>query len=208
MNPRPTVDAALLPPTVFGSRAPAWWGNTLLMVIETTSICLLLISYFYLWRNFEMWPPVRGDNLIPGERFPDLFASTIDTALELFSCFVLCRVQTAAYRVEPVPVFRGLLLCLLVGLACIGLRFAEFQHLHCRWDENAYGSIVWALLVVHLTYLIAGVLEMGLLVFWMQLKGFDKKQAFEATLSVFYWYWAVVVWVILYFVIYWLPRLL
>ena len=52
MTARPTIDASRLPADAPDSRAPAWWGNVLFMAIETTTVALLLASYFYLWRNF------------------------------------------------------------------------------------------------------------------------------------------------------------
>ncbi|MDB5326058.1 MAG: hypothetical protein JWM57_1627, partial [Phycisphaerales bacterium] len=38
---RRVIDVAELPVTVFGSRSPVWWGNTLMMCIESTTLLLL-----------------------------------------------------------------------------------------------------------------------------------------------------------------------
>jgi cytochrome c oxidase subunit I+III len=49
---RPTLDVSQLPTETRDSRSPVWWGNTLFMLIETTTVALLLASYLYLWRNY------------------------------------------------------------------------------------------------------------------------------------------------------------
>jgi hypothetical protein len=67
MTARSTIDVSHLPATARDSRSPAWWGNTLFMLIETTTVALLLASYFYLWRNYpqSQWPPSRVDSEPP-----------------------------------------------------------------------------------------------------------------------------------------------
>jgi hypothetical protein len=35
---------------------------------------------------------------------------------------------------------------LVVGVVLLVIRALEFGALNCRWDDNAYGSIVWTLL--------------------------------------------------------------
>jgi hypothetical protein len=40
----------------------------------------------------------------------------------------------------------GLVVLLVVGVVLLVIRALEFDALNCRWDDNAYGSIVWTLL--------------------------------------------------------------
>ena len=42
----------------------------------------------------------------------------------------------------------------VIGAATVAIRFWEFAHLNVRWDQNAYGSILWLLLGLHATHLI------------------------------------------------------
>src|SRR5438552_15403539 len=53
----PTLDVSGLPSNAFGHRAPLWWGVLLLIAIESTAMGLLLVSYFYLRGNYDVWPP-------------------------------------------------------------------------------------------------------------------------------------------------------
>lgn len=84
MTSRPTIDVSTLPAEALGARTPAWWGNALFMCIETSTVCLLLASYFYLWRNYPQsgWPPPRVNQeptiLKP---VPNLLWGTLNTLL-------------------------------------------------------------------------------------------------------------------------------
>jgi cytochrome c oxidase subunit I+III len=85
-------------------------------------------------------------------------------------------------------------------------RFYEFSSLKFRWDENAYASIVWGLLVLHLLYILLEVGELALNILWISLYGLDEKLAVDVTLSTEYWYWTVAMALVIYVVIYWAPR--
>src|SRR5690349_6058212 len=62
MTARPTIDVSRLPPHVLDHRSPIWWGNLLLLAIETTMFALLVATYFYLRVvDFDQWPPPRVD---------------------------------------------------------------------------------------------------------------------------------------------------
>ena len=56
------------------------------MCIETTTVALLLASYFYLWRNYpqEHWPPPRVEHEPPILKpVPDLLVGTLNVLLLL-----------------------------------------------------------------------------------------------------------------------------
>src|SRR5215207_2940656 len=59
------IDVSDLPGSAFDSQAPVWWGNLLLMLIETMTVLLLITSYFYLAQNFEHWPPPSVSQIPP-----------------------------------------------------------------------------------------------------------------------------------------------
>ncbi|TIW75986.1 MAG: cytochrome C oxidase subunit III, partial [Mesorhizobium sp.] len=43
----------------------------------------------------------------------------------------------------------GLIVMSLVGIVPLILRAFEFPAMHIKWDQNAYGSIVWVMLGLH-----------------------------------------------------------
>ena len=47
MTPARTLDVSGLPAFEISNRAPLWWGQLLLAVIEGTVFCILIAVYFY-----------------------------------------------------------------------------------------------------------------------------------------------------------------
>lgn len=205
---RPVLDVARMPPVAFDSRAQVWWGNTLLMVIESTTLTLLLASYFYLWRNFETWPPPEPNAVPPmATAVPSLGAATANALLLLVSLAPAILVDAAARKSQKKRVELLLLALTVAGGVSLALRAGEFSAVHVRWDSNAYGSIVWAILFIHLTYIIAGTLEVLVVLAWTWWFGLDERQAVDVTLTAAMWYWIVATDLVVYAVIFWVPRL-
>src|SRR4051794_11991083 len=124
---RPHLDVSHLPESAFDTRAPAWWGNLLMTLIETTTVLLLLTAYLYLHQNFDQWPPPRTDMPPTIEvPFPDLKAATIDTVLLVASCGLMYFTDTAARAKRRIPPLVGLAILVLVGLAGLACTYFEF----------------------------------------------------------------------------------
>src|SRR3954470_19171037 len=86
-NPRPELDVSALPDSAFDWRDPVWWGNTLLTIIETVTIALMIASYFYVRRNYEVFPPPKVDVSPPiYNTAPRLLAGTINLVLMVLAC--------------------------------------------------------------------------------------------------------------------------
>jgi heme/copper-type cytochrome/quinol oxidase subunit 3 len=93
------LDVSHLPAATLDARDPVWWGNTLLLFIESTSILLMLMVYFYLQKNFDHWPPPRIDT--PPALFdplPDLGASSWNLVLLLLGCVPIAWTDRIARR--------------------------------------------------------------------------------------------------------------
>jgi cytochrome c oxidase subunit 3 len=208
---RRVLDVSALPDAATGSHEPVWWGNTLLMFIETTTIALLLISYFYIRRNFTAWPPPQPNHL-PAlyHPVPDLPIPTVELALILISFVPMLWTAQAARNERAGHTKIGLSIMLAVSLALIVLRFFELQssHLKFRWDDNAYGSLIWTIIGLHLTYIIAGAAEFFIMLVWILRHGLDFKHGLDVTLAGAYWYWVIATWLACYLTVYWGARLL
>src|SRR2546423_893684 len=86
-SPRPTLDVYQLPSSGIDAEHPIWWGNTLLLAVETTMVMLLLVTYFYVRKNFEPWPPPVAESTVPLlPSAPKLGFSTANIVLLLLSC--------------------------------------------------------------------------------------------------------------------------
>ena len=86
------------------------------------------------------------------------------------------------------------------------MRAFEFSAVRFRWDSNAYGSIVWFILGMHLAHLITVTLEAFLLTLWTSIRKFDMKHRVDITVVAIYWYWVAAIWILLYAIIYLSPR--
>src|SRR5947209_7395619 len=121
---RRVLDVSGLPDDALDSREPVWWGNALLIMIESMTILLLIVSYFYLRRNFTDWPPPQP-NSVPAiyNPVPDLPIPTIELILILASCLPMYWTDMAARRNDARAVRLGLTLMLIINIVMVILRF-------------------------------------------------------------------------------------
>jgi len=208
--PKPTIhriDAASLPSGATDHRAPIWWGNVLLLAIETTMFMLLVAVYLYLVEFTSPWPPPKVQRLpVVWDTNPSLLISSINLLVIAAACIPAHLSDLAARRLDRVGVVRWQSVTFALALAAIVLRFLEFPGLHHRWDENAYGSITWTLLGMHLAHLMVVFVEGSFTVIWVAAKGIDGKHAMDVRNTVIYWYWVAGIWVLLYGLVYLGPR--
>ena len=201
MNLRATIDVSALPAKAFGPRTTIWWGVLGLLTIECTMFGILVASYFYLTKNFSVWPP-------PGTPAPDLGAATANMILLLASVWPMRVAHRNAFVERRRPIALALALCTLAGVIALVLRFFEFRAMHIRWDTNAYGSIVWTILGMHTGHLIASTLENILLMVLMRAGPVEAKHFVDTNVNAVYWYFVVFAWLPIYCVVYFAPRVL
>lgn len=204
---RATLDVRDLPPVVFDTRDVTWWGNFLLILIETTTTLILVTTYFYLAHNNEQWPPPQPHRM-PTEMHPapDLLYSTIIAVLLAASCIPMVMADKAARRNDNHRVYPLVAIMFGLGLTALVLQALDFRGFHFRWDEHAYGSVIWSLVGLHFTYILFGVLETGVLLLWIWMYGIDANRTADVTLMGVVWYWTTAIWMLMYVVVYWTPR--
>jgi cytochrome c oxidase subunit III len=208
MSDAPAIlDLSQLPHSDSDKHSPVWWGNTLLLLVETVMFGLLLAGYFYLRQNFDRWPPPRI------HRAPPLFDSAPSLGLPVVNLILIIVSFIPMYWTDRVAQLRdrarataGLMVTVGFCLTCLIIRFFEFRSLRFRIDDNAYASIVWTILGMHTLHLIAGTSENALVLAWTLVKPLDDKHARDVHLSAVYWYWIIVVWLVLFSVIFLSPR--
>lgn len=207
MSPRPAIDVTLLPESVLDHRSLVWWGNLLLIGIETTMFALLVAGYFYLRPKFTAWPPPLASGPIGVlDPVPHLGLPAINLGVLLLTLVPMIVADRVCLRMNKPAVTGALTAFLAVGSVCIALRFREFSALRFRWDDNAYGSIVWTIVGLHLLHLFVGVLEIVVMLIWILIKGLDEKHARDVRVTAVYWYWVVATWVVLWAIIFPGPR--
>lgn len=204
---RPIIDVSKLPSSAIDHRSPIWWGNALLLCIETSMFAIAITVYYYYRRNFDEWPPPKVDVFpVQYHPVPYLTIGTINTIVLLLSVIPMIICDRAGLRMKETTMKVAGTIAQALGIASIVLRCYEFTSLRFTWDENAYASITWTLLGLHLLHLVVLSCENGLMMLWAWMKGLDDKHVRDIRVTAVYWYWVVAVWLVLYWVIYWSPR--
>jgi heme/copper-type cytochrome/quinol oxidase subunit 3 len=197
-SPR-TIDVSGLPTFAFGNRTLLWWATACLMAIEGTVFAITIVSYVYLRGRQPEWPP----NL-PA---PGLFWGTVNTVIMLASALPNHITKKYAEKLELGPTRLWLAVCILFAAAFLGVRVFEYGALNCRWDTNAYGSIVWVLLSLHTVHLLTDFVDTVVLEAVLFYKPTSKRFV-DVSENAMYWYFVVLSWIPIYVVIYFGPYLL
>jgi heme/copper-type cytochrome/quinol oxidase subunit 3 len=207
MSTRLVIDVSELPHHEFDTYDPVWWGNNFLLAIETSMFALLIATYFYLRQNFTEWPPPLAQLNGSLNPLPDLFFGSANTVLLLLSLIPAVIVDLAARGGNRRRTQIGLMICIGCAAGAMVLRAYEFSAVKFYWDSNAYGSIVWFILGMHLLHLITLSCETLLLTIWSFAREFDMKHRVDIVALAVYWYWVVGMWCVLYSIVYFAPRL-
>jgi cytochrome c oxidase subunit III len=195
---RRTLDVSALPDHAFGNAGLIWWGTVGFMVIEGSMFVMTIIVYFYLRLKVEAWPPSLAD--------PDLTYGTINLALVIASCIPNAFAKRAAEKFDLRGAKLWLTILTIIGIANLVLRVFEYPSLNCRWDDNAYGSIVWLLLSLHTVHLATDVADGGVLLALLAFAPTPKKRFVDLSENSLYWYFIVLWWVPIYLTVFWMPR--
>jgi len=201
------LDVTGLPTTMLDSHSALWWGNALLLAIETAMFGILIAIYFSVLMQTEPFPPPRTERLpILYESYPNLTLPVIGLILLLVSLLPAIMLDRAARRRQAGMIKVLLPVTLLLNLVVIVIRYYEFDSLLFKWEDNAYGSITWMILGMHMFHLIVLACEDIFLLIWTYAKGVDDKHALDITVLGVYWYWVVGLWLLLFSVVYLVPR--
>jgi heme/copper-type cytochrome/quinol oxidase subunit 3 len=200
LKPSFTRDLAELPTHAFSYRSLTWWGIIGFMVIEGVGFAMAIAAYFFLMSQEQQWAPGRT---LP----PDLLAGTLFTIVLLLSEIPNSMIKKAAesYDVDGV---RSLLPWMVaIGGFLLVIRGFEFNSLNVMWYDNAYGSIIWALLFLHATHLVTDWIDT--IVLWQLMKtphGEEPRRLVDTDENALYWRFVWLAWLPIYALIYWVPR--
>lgn len=200
-KPNFAFDAEKLPNYAFGDRSLTWWGIVAFFLIEGTAFVLALAAYFFIMNQEQAWPP-------PPYAPPALLAGTLFTMLLLLSEIPNTWTKQAAER-QDLPKVRKLLIVIsVIGLVLMILRGFEFNSLNVKWYDNAYGSAIWLLLVLHTTHIVTDWIDTLVLVALMHTEhGAEPRRFVDCAENAIYWRFVWLLWLPIYMMIYWLPRL-
>lgn len=201
LQPQFAGDLAHLPTTAFGHRSLTWWGIIGFMLVEGCFFALTIAAYFYLMAQEQTWPPA------PFLR-PNWVAGTLFTLVILASEIPNTIIKRAAEHGRLREVRKLLLVMVGIGLVLLIIRAFEFASLNVMWYDNAYGSIVWALLVLHTTHILTDWGDTVVLAALMHTRhGIAGRRFVDVSENALYWRFVWLAWLPIYFLLYWLARL-
>ena len=199
MKTRVAADLSGLEHEGFDHRVVTWWGTVAFMTLEGMGFVLSYGVFLYIaWLN-PQWPT--------GYPAQPLFWSTLFTAVLVLSLIPNWMVMRRTKHKDNGALRWLLVVMSLIGLVLLGIRWFEFSALTLRWDANAYGSVLWALLGLHTLHLATEATD-NIVMTAMYFTGHVPEKRFtDADENAMYWVFVVVGWLPLYGLLYWAPRL-
>jgi len=198
--PKFTEDVARLPTHAFGPRSLTWWGTVGFMVIEGMFFVLTVVAYFFLMSHEQSWAPRPTEP-------PNPIAGTLFTLILLLSEIPNAMIKKAAETYDTDAVRRLFLWMVGIGGVLLVIRGFEFNSLNVLWYENAYGSVIWALLFLHALHLVTDWADT--IVLWALMHtphGEEPRRLVDVDENALYWRFVWISWIPIYLLIYWVPR--
>jgi len=188
------LDVRTLPSFDFGPRSLMWWGTAGLMTIEGTVFALALVVYFYLRSHSELWP-MRSPP-------PELLWGTLNTVVMVLSAWPNQLAKRAGKQLDAAGVRLWLTVCTAMACLTLLLRGLELTALNVRWDADAYGSIVWMIMLLHTTHLVTDTWDSTVLDALFFTGPLEGKRYVDVSENAIYWDFVVLSWLPIYAVIY------
>jgi heme/copper-type cytochrome/quinol oxidase subunit 3 len=94
----------------------------------------------------------------------------------------------------------------VIAIVNCAIRAFEFPALNCRWDSNAYGSMIWTMLGFHTFHLVADTCDTLALTVLMFIGPLEGRRYEDVSMNAIYWYFVIGSAIAIYVVIYWAPR--
>ena len=198
MSERYVLDVSPLPKFAFGHRGLIWWGTVGFMVIEGSMFVMALIVYFYLRLKVDAWPPSLPN--------PEVGLATVNLLIVFASCVPNALAKKAGEALDLRKVRLWLVVLTLIGAVTLAIRAFEYTQLNCRWDDNAYGSIVWVLISLHTLHVATDVVDSAVLAALMFIGPVTERRFVDVSENSLYWYFIVAWWLPIYLTIFWVPR--
>jgi len=198
MSSRPIIDVSRLPTYAFSHRSLMFWGTAGMIVIEGTMFVIALVAYYYLRGRALHWPMSSAP--------PDLLWGTVNTVILIISTIPNHFAAKASERADLHATRLWLLVSVALGLAFHAVRALEFMTLNTHWSLNAYGSIVFSLLVLHTVHMVTDYVDTIVLTVLMFTSRITGKRYVDVNENADYWWFIVLAWLPIYFTLYLVPR--
>jgi cytochrome c oxidase subunit III len=171
-------------------------GAAVFIVAESTFFIGLFVAYFYL----------RADVSIPVDQpHPSLLLPLVNTAILAVSVAMTAWAERGIARDDQRRLLIGMTGAAALGLLFMGLQsieFAQIVQLGFTPTSSAFGSTFYALLVMHVVRVFAGVSFMVIVLIRALLGQFTARRRAAVQACALYWYFIAAVWVVVLGVLY------
>ncbi len=194
-------DVGDLPTHAFSYRSLTWWGVIGFMVIEGTAFVLTIAAYFFLMSHEQEWAPRPWNP-------PNPVAGTLFTLIILLSEIPNTMIKKAAAKYDLAVIRKLLPVMVGIGAILMVIRGFEFNSLNVMWYDNAYGSVIWALLLLHASHIATDWVDT--IVLWWLMRtphGESPRRIVDTDENSLYWRFVWLAWIPIYLLIYWVPRM-
>lgn len=178
---------------------PLWWGVAGAVAIELVVVANLLTSYFYLALENEAWPPEGVDP-------PELLWGSLVVVALVSSAVTMWWAGRGSDAGNRTQLALGVTASCLLATMALGFRGLQFAALDIRWDEHAYGSIVWVIAGFHFTHVVSAILGTAVVALLAWRGYFTPQRQLAVVVDTLYWYFVAGVSLPIYIVLFWVPR--
>jgi heme/copper-type cytochrome/quinol oxidase subunit 3 len=187
------VPASMAPtaPSRRRSYSTGWWGMASLIATEATIFLVLLSAWFFVMAQSHQWPPA-------GIEEPKLKVATIFSVVLWASSLPLLWGEARLRKGDVRAFRRALAITFVMGAAFVVHSLKEFDELTFGWRDNAYGSLHYTIVGLHLAHVCLG-LAMDVVVSIKALQGrFDRGRHVTGEVFCLYWHFVDAVWLLVF----------
>lgn len=196
-----TLDVSNLAPYDISSQSPLWWGQLCIALIEGTMFLILIAAYLYTRLRVDIWPP-------PGEQLPGLLLPTLALIPLLASTYFAYLASEGAKQDNRRKMIFGMAVNLMLAAVFFVMQLVEWHSLNFNWQADINGSYVWAFLALHSFDFVGDVIFTLVLLIAVLTGRYGEKQRLGVHVDSIVWYFLVAIWIPIYLVIFWGPRLM
>jgi cytochrome c oxidase subunit 3 len=198
MTQRVVGDLSGLPAAGFRTHSLWGWATLGFMIIEGAGFALACAAYLFLMAGAPQWP-LEGPP-------PDLLWGSLMTVVLLASLVPnLLASRAARHRDARKTKFWAVVL-FVFNLAAVVIRAFEFPALNTRWDQDGYGAVTWALMLLHTTHLLTDFVGTCLLTVMLFTHPMSTERYSDVDDDAVYWAFVAAAWIPIYLLVYWAPR--
>ena len=180
---------------------PLWWGILGAVAIEGAVVATLLTSYFYLSARAEIWPP-------PGVEPPPLLWSTLVLVILPLSSVTMWWAGKGSDAGNKRQLAIGVTASVALASLALVIRSFQIAAFDFKWSDHAYGSIVWTITGFHFTHVVSEIVGTAVVAVLAWRGYFTPERQLGVVVDTLYWYFVAGVFLPIYLVLYWAPRLM